>query len=194
MGRYKLPLRNGVRPDIWAVEEKDDLASRRAFCETHGIQYRVIGARDLKGFSQIAPSGPVLPGKRRCGHRLLRLVSFRSCPLLRGGVRLRGSVRRGRKRQQSATAKGRRPPFVPPGGAALCRAIRPVCHPGAYLHRRGLDGCRTGNRTHPAGHLSRQRGWGSAREKGISADSMDWNMWFSSGSRNPACLGGKARI
>jgi cytidyltransferase-like protein len=57
--RSKLPLRNGVRPDIWAVDEKDDLESRRVFCDTHGIQYRVIGARDLKGFSRIpAPSPP----------------------------------------------------------------------------------------------------------------------------------------
>ncbi len=55
MGRFKLPLRNGVRPDIWAVEEKNDLPIRRAFCETHGIQYRVIGTDAMKGFSQMAP-------------------------------------------------------------------------------------------------------------------------------------------
>ncbi len=63
-GRSRLPLRNEMRPDIWAVEEKDDSASRRAFCETHGIEYRVIEPRDLKGFPQIpAPQPP--SGRRK---------------------------------------------------------------------------------------------------------------------------------
>ena len=39
-GWLNLPLQNEVWPDIWAEHEKDDLGIRRAFCETHGIQYR----------------------------------------------------------------------------------------------------------------------------------------------------------
>lgn len=53
IGRSELPLQNGLAPDIWAVHEKDDLGTRKAFCEKHGIQYRVIQADDLKGFSQM---------------------------------------------------------------------------------------------------------------------------------------------
>ncbi len=59
--RFDLPLQNEIRPDIWAVHEKDDLGIRRAFCETHGIQYRIIKADELKGFPPVPlprqPSG-----------------------------------------------------------------------------------------------------------------------------------------
>jgi cytidyltransferase-like protein len=55
MGRFELPLRNGIRPDVWAVEEENDSKLRRAFCDAHGIQYRVLAAEDLKGFPLIPP-------------------------------------------------------------------------------------------------------------------------------------------
>jgi len=54
-GRFDLPLQNEVRPDIWAVHEKDDLEIRRVFCETHDIEYRIIQVGDLKGFPRITP-------------------------------------------------------------------------------------------------------------------------------------------
>jgi cytidyltransferase-like protein len=54
-GRSELPLRNGARPDLWAVEEQDDLPVRQAFCRAHGIQYRVIRADALRGYSCLTP-------------------------------------------------------------------------------------------------------------------------------------------
>ena len=57
-GRLDLPLQNEVRPDIWAVREKDDLEPRRAFCDRHDIQYSVIKDSDLAGF-------PYLPIPRK---------------------------------------------------------------------------------------------------------------------------------
>jgi len=62
-GRFDLPLQNEVRPDIWAVHEKDDLGIRRAFCITHSIEYKIIKADDLKGFPLIPP--PHQPSKRK---------------------------------------------------------------------------------------------------------------------------------
>jgi cytidyltransferase-like protein len=56
-GRSELPLRNGARPDVWAVKEEDDLPARRAFCEAHGVQYRIIRADEMKGFSHIPLTG-----------------------------------------------------------------------------------------------------------------------------------------
>jgi cytidyltransferase-like protein len=61
--RYNLPLHNEVRPDIWAVHEKDDLGFRRAFCIIHGIKYRIIKADDLKDFPLIPP--PSQPSGRK---------------------------------------------------------------------------------------------------------------------------------
>jgi cytidyltransferase-like protein len=49
-GQFVLPMRNGVRPDIWAVRETDDLEIRRTYCEMHNVQYRVIKDSDLVGF------------------------------------------------------------------------------------------------------------------------------------------------
>ncbi len=58
VGRSELSLPGGVRPDIWAVEEEKNLEGRRAFCEKHGIQYRVIEASERAGFPQIPPPRP----------------------------------------------------------------------------------------------------------------------------------------
>jgi cytidyltransferase-like protein len=39
-----------VRPDVWVVDEASDNAQKRAFCESHGLAYRVVRDQDLKGF------------------------------------------------------------------------------------------------------------------------------------------------
>jgi cytidyltransferase-like protein len=64
LGRWALPLKNGPKPDVWAVGEKDDLAARKAFCAKHGIQYRILRAADLRGFSQLPPPRRI-PGKKK---------------------------------------------------------------------------------------------------------------------------------
>lgn len=45
-----LPRLGGVRPEIWAVEEGNDRAARKAFCAAEGLDYRVIRDESLKGF------------------------------------------------------------------------------------------------------------------------------------------------
>jgi cytidyltransferase-like protein len=62
-GRLNLPLRNEVLPDIWAMREKDDLESRRSFCEGHDIQCCVIKDSDLAGFPLLPP--PRQPSGRK---------------------------------------------------------------------------------------------------------------------------------
>jgi len=64
VGRSELPLPKGFAPGIWAVEEKDDLESRKAFCEKHGLQYRVIRAGELLGFPRTPPP-PQASGKKK---------------------------------------------------------------------------------------------------------------------------------
>src|SRR4030042_2478778 len=64
LGRFELPLRSGVRPDIWAVVEKDDQELRRRFCEMHGIKYRVIKTDDLKVFPPSSPPRQT-PGRKK---------------------------------------------------------------------------------------------------------------------------------
>jgi cytidyltransferase-like protein len=64
VGRSELPLRNGARPDVWAVEEENDSEIRRAFCDAHGIQYRVIKPDELKGFPKIPPPRRT-PGRKK---------------------------------------------------------------------------------------------------------------------------------
>lgn len=54
-GRSELPLDAGRRPDVWAVEEWNDLGARRDFCRAHGIEYRVIRSAELQGFPSIPP-------------------------------------------------------------------------------------------------------------------------------------------
>jgi cytidyltransferase-like protein len=54
-GRSGLPLHTGMRPDVWAVEEWNDLSSRRDFCRVHGIEYRVIRSAELRGFPSVPP-------------------------------------------------------------------------------------------------------------------------------------------
>jgi len=45
-----LPDLEGVKPDIWIVDEPSDSPAKRAFAEARGIEYRVIGDADLSGF------------------------------------------------------------------------------------------------------------------------------------------------
>jgi cytidyltransferase-like protein len=59
MGQSALPLQNDLRPDIWALEEKDERKDKRAFCEQHGIQYRILSSAESGQFSRIPlPSRP----------------------------------------------------------------------------------------------------------------------------------------
>jgi cytidyltransferase-like protein len=52
--RDAVPQVGGINPEIWVVEEKNDNPRKPAYCESHGVEYRVFKKEDLGGF-------PVLP-------------------------------------------------------------------------------------------------------------------------------------
>jgi cytidyltransferase-like protein len=45
-----IPQVGGINPEIWAVEEASDNPRKRAYGESHGVEYRVFKKRDLGGF------------------------------------------------------------------------------------------------------------------------------------------------
>jgi cytidyltransferase-like protein len=60
-----LPVLEGLRADIWAVDEAHDSAQKRAYCATHGLEYHVFMAQDLQGFPIDVPASPVEQPPRR---------------------------------------------------------------------------------------------------------------------------------
>jgi cytidyltransferase-like protein len=52
--RDSIPQADGIKPDIWVVDERSDSPQKQAYCRQHGVEYRVLTNEDLKGF-------PVLP-------------------------------------------------------------------------------------------------------------------------------------
>jgi len=55
----ELPDLPSASPDVWAVEECQASGEKAAFCRAHGIDYRVIGREQLKGFPDpIPPADP----------------------------------------------------------------------------------------------------------------------------------------
>ncbi|HUJ09188.1 MAG TPA: adenylyltransferase/cytidyltransferase family protein [Verrucomicrobiae bacterium] len=55
-----LPQLDFLQPQIWAVDENADTEAKRAFCNTHSLEYRVFTDKDLVGFPmpKTAPSAP----------------------------------------------------------------------------------------------------------------------------------------
>jgi len=45
-----IPQVGGINPEIWAVEEASDNPRKRAYAESHGVEYRVFKKKDLGGF------------------------------------------------------------------------------------------------------------------------------------------------
>jgi cytidyltransferase-like protein len=45
-----LPCVSGIQPEVWAIREAEDNPSKRAYCETHGIEYVVIAEAGLREF------------------------------------------------------------------------------------------------------------------------------------------------
>lgn len=55
IARDAIPQVDEVRPGVWVVDEasadaRGDDARKRAYCESRGVAYRVLGEEDLKGF------------------------------------------------------------------------------------------------------------------------------------------------
>ena len=60
----KLPEPDDVRPRVWVDEEDQASAARRAWCERHGLEYRVLSAPQLSGFPEPLPM-PSPPGRKK---------------------------------------------------------------------------------------------------------------------------------
>jgi cytidyltransferase-like protein len=45
-----IPQMGEVRPEIWAVDEASDSPQKRAYCQSHGLEYRVVKKEELEGF------------------------------------------------------------------------------------------------------------------------------------------------
>ncbi len=48
-----IPMLAATQPDLWVVDQPYDNARKRAFCERHGFEYRVLENADLTGFPVI---------------------------------------------------------------------------------------------------------------------------------------------
>jgi len=55
----------GFQPDLWVVDQAGDDARKKAYCQMHGLEYRVIGADQLKGFPGLAYPAGSQPAPRR---------------------------------------------------------------------------------------------------------------------------------
>ncbi|MGB7593565.1 MAG: adenylyltransferase/cytidyltransferase family protein [Terriglobia bacterium] len=63
-----IPQVGGVNPEIWVVEEASDNPRKRAYVESHGVEYRVFKKKDLGGF----PALPFDPkGERSSPKRVI---------------------------------------------------------------------------------------------------------------------------
>ena len=49
-GADALPQTEDVRADLWVMSEQDANSAKQEFCLEHGMEYRVIAARELEGF------------------------------------------------------------------------------------------------------------------------------------------------
>ena len=62
--RDRLPVRDGLRPDLWVVGEAEEAPARRRFCASQGIGCQVIPAAQLAGFPLPKLPDP-LPGPKK---------------------------------------------------------------------------------------------------------------------------------
>jgi cytidyltransferase-like protein len=55
--RDALPRMDEALPEVWAVDEAGDILEKRIYCESRGVQYRVLSQESLQGFppTQINP-------------------------------------------------------------------------------------------------------------------------------------------
>jgi cytidyltransferase-like protein len=59
-----LPSIEGLQPDLWVGEEGGAGATRRSFCDRHGLDYRELPAAQVQGFPEPPPM-PSAPGRKK---------------------------------------------------------------------------------------------------------------------------------
>jgi cytidyltransferase-like protein len=55
---------DAIRPDIWVTCEMRDTAAKQAFCQSHGLECRVLTNKNLAGFPEAKPE-PSAPGRKK---------------------------------------------------------------------------------------------------------------------------------
>jgi len=60
-----LALPDGWRSAAWVVEEASDNRAKRAYCQAHGLQYRVLRSEDLRGLPGELPDPPAASARKR---------------------------------------------------------------------------------------------------------------------------------
>jgi len=60
-----LPHVEELYPDMWIVDEHSDNLRKRAYCDAHGLEYRVVKEQDLQGF----PLDPLNPDQAPAGQK-----------------------------------------------------------------------------------------------------------------------------
>jgi cytidyltransferase-like protein len=63
--RDAIPQVEKIRPEMWVVDEANDNAWKRAFCESRGLGYRVVRDRDLKGFPLVRLDPEKQPSRQK---------------------------------------------------------------------------------------------------------------------------------
>lgn len=48
--RNAIPRIDGIEPEIWVVDERNDSTEKRAYCDVRGLAYHVVTEEDLQGF------------------------------------------------------------------------------------------------------------------------------------------------
>jgi cytidyltransferase-like protein len=56
--------RAGIQPRVWVEEEAEASPQRRAYCQQHDLQYRVLPASQMNGFPEPPPM-PSPPGRKK---------------------------------------------------------------------------------------------------------------------------------
>ncbi len=59
-----LPELDGIQPQVWVDNEDEANDVRRAYCQQHGIEYRVLPASQMSGFPEPPPM-PSPPGRKK---------------------------------------------------------------------------------------------------------------------------------
>ena len=71
-GRDSISQVGEINPEIWVVEEASDNPRKRAYAESHGVEYRVFKKKDLGGF-------PALPFDPKGGRSSPKRVIVTGC-------------------------------------------------------------------------------------------------------------------
>lgn len=60
-----LPLSDGCHPEMWVVESGEDTPARRAWCQDHNLEYRVLQSCNLQDYPEVPPLSVVRSSRNK---------------------------------------------------------------------------------------------------------------------------------